>query len=90
MSAGAEERERMDGRTPPGWLTALAEAGARMEVPPIMRPPAAGGRRSAVLVLFGSGASGGNPTLDPYLVVGGILAVSLAFGLPMIGAHERG
>ncbi|MFE6968197.1 hypothetical protein [Isoptericola sp. NPDC057653] len=42
------------------------------------------------LVLFGSGVSGGNPTLDPYFVVGGILAVSLAFGLPMIGAHERG
>ncbi|GAA1722518.1 hypothetical protein GCM10009809_17810 [Isoptericola hypogeus] len=42
------------------------------------------------IVLFGSGASGGNPTLDPYMVVGGILAVGLAFGLPMIGAHERG
>ena len=44
----------------------------------------------AGLVLFGSGASGGDPTLDPYFVVGGILLVSLAFGLPMIGAHERG
>lgn len=42
------------------------------------------------IVLFGSGVSGGNPTLDPYLAVGGILAVALAFGLPMIGAHERG
>ncbi len=58
MSAGTEERERMDGPTPPEWLTALAEAGTRMEVPPIMRPPAEGGRRSAVLVLFGSGAAG--------------------------------
>ncbi|GAB6939326.1 MULTISPECIES: hypothetical protein [Isoptericola] len=45
---------------------------------------------AAGLVLFGSGASGGNPTLDPYMVVGGILLVGLAFGLPMIGAHERG
>ncbi|MCK9794282.1 hypothetical protein M1843_11055 [Isoptericola sp. 4D.3] len=42
------------------------------------------------IVLFGSGASGGNETLDPYMVVGGILAVALSFGLPMIGAHERG
>ncbi|MFC8597089.1 hypothetical protein [Isoptericola sp. NPDC057191] len=42
------------------------------------------------LVLLGTGASGGNPTLDPYLFVAGILAVGLSFGLPMIGAHERG
>jgi len=42
------------------------------------------------LVLLGSGASGGNPSLDPFMVVGGIVAASLAFGVPMIGAHERG
>jgi len=42
------------------------------------------------LVLIGSGGSGGNETLDPSFFVGGILAIGLAFGLPMIGAHERG
>src|SRR5690606_41358675 len=56
--AGPEARGGVGGPTRPGWLTALAEAGARMGVPPIMRPPAEGGRRSAVLVLFGSGAAG--------------------------------
>ncbi|MCA5894070.1 hypothetical protein LEP48_12025 [Isoptericola sp. NEAU-Y5] len=44
----------------------------------------------AGLVLIGSGSSGGNETLDPYLFVGGLVAIGLAFGLPMIGAHERG
>ncbi len=29
-----------------------------MEVPPVIRPPASGGRRSAVLVLFGEGSDG--------------------------------
>jgi 8-oxo-dGTP pyrophosphatase MutT (NUDIX family) len=43
---------------PPGWLRDLAAAAAEMEVPAIARPPAAGGRRSAVLVLFGDGVRG--------------------------------
>jgi 8-oxo-dGTP pyrophosphatase MutT (NUDIX family) len=42
----------------PGWLRDLASAAAVMEVPPGVRPPAAGGRRSAVLVLFGDGPGG--------------------------------
>jgi 8-oxo-dGTP pyrophosphatase MutT (NUDIX family) len=42
----------------PGWLRDLAAAAAVMEVPPLSRPPASGGRRSAVLVLFGDGARG--------------------------------
>ncbi|WP_017558884.1 NUDIX hydrolase [Nocardiopsis baichengensis] len=46
------------GAPPPDWLSALAAAGARMEVPPQLRPPDGGGRRAAVLVLFGAGASG--------------------------------
>ena len=39
----------------PEWLRRLAAAAAVMDVPRIIRPPASGGRRSAVLVLFGDG-----------------------------------
>jgi 8-oxo-dGTP pyrophosphatase MutT (NUDIX family) len=42
----------------PGWLTDLAMAAAAMQVPAVSRPPATGGRQSAVLVLFGDGPSG--------------------------------
>jgi 8-oxo-dGTP pyrophosphatase MutT (NUDIX family) len=42
----------------PTWLRDLATAAAAMEVPRVVRPPAFGGRRSAVLVLFGDGPSG--------------------------------
>jgi 8-oxo-dGTP pyrophosphatase MutT (NUDIX family) len=42
----------------PRWLQDLAAAAVTMEVPRIVRPPATGGRRSAVLVLFGEGPSG--------------------------------
>jgi 8-oxo-dGTP pyrophosphatase MutT (NUDIX family) len=45
-------------RDPPGWLRDLAATAAVMEVPWLARPPASGGRRSAVLVLFGDGAHG--------------------------------
>ena len=45
-------------REPPGWLRALAGTAAVMEVPRVARPPASGGRRSAVLVLFGDGVQG--------------------------------
>jgi hypothetical protein len=40
------------------------------------------------LVLIGVGAVA-EPAIAPYVFGGGILAVSLAFGLPMIGATER-
>ena len=43
---------------PPAWLRDLAAAAAVMEVPLPSRPPASGGRRSAVLVLFGDGVRG--------------------------------
>ena len=43
---------------PPRWLCDLAATAAVMEVPEVARPPASGGRRSAVLVLFGDGAHG--------------------------------
>jgi 8-oxo-dGTP pyrophosphatase MutT (NUDIX family) len=37
----------------PGWLTDLARAAERMDVPPGLRPPPRGGRHSAILILFG-------------------------------------
>jgi 8-oxo-dGTP pyrophosphatase MutT (NUDIX family) len=43
---------------PPGWLRRLAVAAEVMEVPRVIRPPASGGRHSAVLVLFGTGPHG--------------------------------
>jgi 8-oxo-dGTP pyrophosphatase MutT (NUDIX family) len=42
----------------PDWLRRLATAAEVMEVPAVIRPPASGGRRSAVLVLFGVGGNG--------------------------------
>ncbi|MFC9088171.1 NUDIX hydrolase [Nocardiopsis dassonvillei] len=42
----------------PLWLAALADAAETMTVPPPMRPPAQGGRESAVLILFGEGPRG--------------------------------
>ncbi len=42
-------------KTVPAWLADLAAAAAAMEVPRALRPPAFGGRRSAVLILFGDG-----------------------------------
>lgn len=51
-SAGSGEAEV------PAWLRRLAAAAAVMDVPRIARPPASGGRRSAVLVLFGEGPAG--------------------------------
>jgi 8-oxo-dGTP pyrophosphatase MutT (NUDIX family) len=40
----------------PGWMRDLASAAATMAVPAELRPPPGGGRRSAILVLFGPGA----------------------------------
>ena len=42
----------------PDWLRRLAAAASVLEVPHVIRPPASGGRRSAVLVLFGEGDDG--------------------------------
>ncbi len=42
----------------PQWLRRLAAAVTVMEVPRAVRPPASGGRPSAVLVLFGAGPGG--------------------------------
>ncbi len=42
----------------PDWLRDLAAAAAEMDVPHMLRPPAAGGRPSAVLILFGEGTDG--------------------------------
>jgi 8-oxo-dGTP pyrophosphatase MutT (NUDIX family) len=42
----------------PAWLRRLAAAAQVMDVPRVIRPPASGGRHSAVLVLFGEGRDG--------------------------------
>ncbi|MEV8636742.1 CoA pyrophosphatase [Streptosporangium sp. NPDC051023] len=42
----------------PGWLETLAERVARTPVPLALRPPEAGGRPAAVLMLFGEGPLG--------------------------------
>ncbi len=42
----------------PGWLRDLARAAERMEVPAGLRPPADGGRHSAILILFGDPGPG--------------------------------
>jgi 8-oxo-dGTP pyrophosphatase MutT (NUDIX family) len=46
------------GAEAPAWLRRLAAAAAVMDVPRVVRPPASGGRHSAVLVLFGEGPHG--------------------------------
>jgi len=46
------------GNGTPEWLLRLAAAAEVMDVPRVVRPPASGGRHSAVLVLFGDGSSG--------------------------------
>jgi 8-oxo-dGTP pyrophosphatase MutT (NUDIX family) len=46
----------------PDWLHELADAAGKMEINPLIQPPARGGRASAVLVLFG-----GDPD-DPELL----------------------
>lgn len=52
-ATGPEERSG-----PPDWLVRLAEAAEKMPVPAGLRPPAAGGRHSAILILFGDGEAG--------------------------------
>jgi 8-oxo-dGTP pyrophosphatase MutT (NUDIX family) len=43
----------------PGWLTDLAKAAETMSVPAELRPPRGGGRRSAILILFGDPSPAG-------------------------------
>jgi 8-oxo-dGTP pyrophosphatase MutT (NUDIX family) len=42
----------------PAWLRDLAATAVTMDVPRVLRPPAHGGRPSAVLILFGEGPDG--------------------------------
>jgi 8-oxo-dGTP pyrophosphatase MutT (NUDIX family) len=42
----------------PGWLRHLARSAERMNVPAGLRPPGNGGRRSAILILFGEAGAG--------------------------------
>src|SRR5262245_46612762 len=56
--AGTEEVSGSDGpqSAVPGWLADLARSAEQMPVPAGLRPPAEGGRHSAILILFGSAA----------------------------------
>ena len=57
MSQGVGEPG--DGRADvPRWLVGLARSAVRMPVPAPLRAPVGGGRRSAVLILFGDGPDG--------------------------------
>ncbi|HET7015673.1 MAG TPA: CoA pyrophosphatase [Streptosporangiaceae bacterium] len=56
----------MTGREVPGWLVDLADAADQMTVPSELRPPPGGGRRSAILILFGTGD---DPALGPDLLL---------------------
>src|SRR5512132_2663437 len=47
-----------DGEPVPSWLRELAGAARTMDLSPSLMPPASGGRRSAVLVLFADGPDG--------------------------------
>lgn len=58
------ERQPVPPQEAPGWLRELAAALTAAPVPPRLRPPDGGGRRSAVLVLFGYGESARGPA-DP-------------------------
>jgi 8-oxo-dGTP pyrophosphatase MutT (NUDIX family) len=62
MAAGPADGGKADEGSPgsqvPGWLSRLVAAAGRMEIPARLRPPATGGRTAAVLILFGTGASG--------------------------------
>lgn len=51
-------REPARPESAPPWLVRLADAASTMDVPPLLAPPATGGRPSAVLVLFGDGPDG--------------------------------
>lgn len=57
MSAGDDRASAADGGAPE-WLRRLAAAAAVMDMPRAVRPPASGGRPSAVLILFGEGTAG--------------------------------
>jgi 8-oxo-dGTP pyrophosphatase MutT (NUDIX family) len=53
----------------PGWLTELARSAAQMPVPAGLRPPADGGRHSAILILFGDGSAGLDGPQGPDLLL---------------------
>jgi 8-oxo-dGTP pyrophosphatase MutT (NUDIX family) len=57
LEGGASDGRAADGGAPE-WLRNLASAAATMDVPRYVRPPASGGRPSAVLILFGEGTEG--------------------------------
>ena len=61
-------REAHQDQPVPDWLRELADAAGKMEINPLIQPPASGGRASAVLVLFGTGPGGPGGPDDPDLL----------------------
>lgn len=57
-ASASKHPARARGQPAPPWLRKLAVAAAELEVPSLFRPPASGGRASAVLVLFAEGTEG--------------------------------
>lgn len=56
-------------REVPAWLTDLAKAAQTMTVPAELRPPRAGGRRSAILILFGAEPAAADSAAGPDLLL---------------------
>ncbi|HUC56422.1 MAG TPA: CoA pyrophosphatase [Streptosporangiaceae bacterium] len=63
MTRPGENVSTSDSAALPGWLANLAAGAARMPVPPELRPPAGGGRQSAILILFGATETAGPDVL---------------------------
>lgn len=55
---GEPETAPADSGQIPVWLRELARSAGQMSVPAGLRPPAEGGRHSAILILFGDGTAG--------------------------------
>ena len=53
----------------PGWLSDLSKAAETMTVPAELRPPPDGGRRSAILILFGMGSGAADSAAGPDLLL---------------------
>lgn len=68
MTQGLVPAPDGDGQVP-GWLRDLARAAETMTVPSDLRPPRGGGRRSAILILFGTGSGPADVTAGPDLLL---------------------
>ena len=74
----------------PAWLRELAAAAGTMQVPARLRPPACGGRRSAVLVLFAAGPNGPDDPDLLFIRQCGPAAARGPAGVPRRGHRRHG